>query len=148
PELLKSAGSVAAHRHAGSVSAWDLVAQGSWLFHHVTRPTHLKARELFRQAGRIDAELTEARLWLGRVNAGLVAYGWSDDPARDLAEGQAAALEAVQLDEKNPYAHYALAIVSNYLDDFALALRSAEKAIELSPSFALGRLVHGMAALY
>jgi TolB-like protein len=148
PELLKSAGSVAAHRHGGSVSAWDLVAQGSWLFHHVTRPTHLKARELFRQAGRIDAELTEARLWLGRVNAGLVAYGWSDDPARDLAEGQAAALEAVQLDEKNPYAHYALAIVSNYLDDFALALRSAEKAVELSPSFALGHLVHGMAALY
>jgi len=148
PELLKNAGSLAARRRSGSVSGWDLVAQGSWLFHHVTKPTHLKARELFRQASRIDAELTEARLWIGRVNAGLVAYGWSEDPARDLSEGQAAALEAVQLDEKNPYAHYALAIVSNYLDAFALALRSAEKAVELSPSFALGHLVHGMAALY
>ena len=147
PELLKSAGRLA-RRHRGSVTGWDLVAQGSWLFHHVTKPTHVKARELFRQATRIDAELTEARLWLGRVNAGLVAYGWSDDPALDLREGQAAALEAVQLDEKNPYAHYALAIVSTYTDDFALALRSAEKAVELSPSFALGHLVHGMAALY
>ena len=148
PELLKSAGNVAARRRSGSVTAWDLVAQGSWVFHHVTQPTHLKARELFRQASRIEPELTEARLWLGRVDAGLVAYGWSDDPARDLGEGQAAALEAVQLDEKNPYAHYALAIVSNYRDDFALALRSAEKAVDLSPSFALGHLVHGMAALY
>ena len=148
PELLKSTGSAAARRNSTSVTAWDLVARGSWLFHHVTQPTHLKARELFRQASSIDAELTEARLWIGRVDAGLVAYGWSEDPARDLSEGRSAALEAVQLDEKNPYAHYALAIVSNYADDFTLALRSAEKAIELSPSFALGHLVHGMAALY
>lgn len=149
PELLKSAGSLAVRQQrGGSVTAWDLVAQGSWLFHHVTKPTHLRARELFRQASRIDAELTEARLWLGRVNAGLVAYGWSEDPALDLREGHGAALEAVQLDEKNPYAHYALAIVSTYADRFALAQRSAEKAIELSPSFALGHLVHGMAALY
>ena len=96
------------------------MAQGSWLFHHVTKPTHLRARELFRHAARVDAELAEARLWLGRVNAGLVAYGWSEDPARDLQEGRAAALEALQLDEKNPYTHYALAIVSNYVDDFAL----------------------------
>jgi TolB-like protein len=148
PELLKDTGSLAAHRRVGSVSGWDVVAQGSWLFHHVTQPTHLKARELFRQASRIDVELTEARLWIGRVDAGLVAYGWSDDPVADLHEGQAAALEAVHLDERNPYAHYALAIVSNYRDDFALALRSAEKAIDLSPCFALGHLVHGMSALF
>ena len=76
------------------------------------------------------------------------AYGWSQDPEGDLREGQAAALEAVQLDERSPYAHYALAIVSNNRDDFALALRSVEKAVELSPCFALGHLVHGMAALY
>lgn len=148
PELLKSTGGLAARRHSRSVTGWDLVAQGSWLFHHVTKPTHLKARELFRQAGRIDTELTEAHLWLGRVSAGLIAYDWSDDPALDLCEGRAAALEAVQLDERNPYAHYALAIVSTYADEFALALRSAEKAIDLSPSFALGHLVRGMAALY
>lgn len=148
PELLKSSGALSARRRGGSVSAWDLVAHGSWLFHHVTRPMHLKARELFRQASRIDPALAEAQLWLGRVNAGLLAYGWSDDPAIDLHEGRAGAHAAVQLDEKNPYAHYALAIVSNYANDFALALRSAEKAIELSPSFALGHLVHGMAALF
>ncbi len=148
PELLKDAGNLAARRRAASVSSWELVARGSWLFHHVTRATHLQARELFRQTRRIDAGLAEACLWIARVDAGLVAYDWSDDPPADLREGQAAALQAVQLDERNPYAHYALAIVGNYLDDFALAARSAEKAIELSPCFALGHLVHGMAALY
>lgn len=146
PALLRNV-AAAARQRRGSLTAWSLVAQGTWLFHHVTRPTHHKARELFWQAARIDAELTEARLWIGRVSAGLVAYGWSDDPVRDHREGRAAALEAVQMDEQNPYAHYALAIVANYGDDFALALRSADKAIELNPSFALGapRARHGPA---
>ena len=130
------------------MNGWELVAKGSWLFHHVTPPSHRKARDLFRQAGQIDAELSEARSWLARVDAGLVAYGWSEDPAADLREGHAAALEAVHLDARNPYAHYALAIVSNYRDDFAQALRSADKAIELNPCFALGSLVRGMAALF
>lgn len=85
---------------------------------------------------------------VGRANAGLVAYGWTGNPAHDLREGQDAALQAVALDEKNPYAHYALAIVSNYADEFDVASRSADKAIELNPSFALGHLVRGMAALY
>jgi TolB-like protein len=147
PALLRNV-AAAAGRRRGGMTAWSLVAQGTWLFHHVGRPTHLKARELFRQAARIDADLHDARLWIGRVNAGLVAYGWSDDPARDLQEGRAAALEAVQGDEQNPYAHYALAIVANYADDFAPALRSADKAIELNPSFALGHLVRGMALLF
>jgi TolB-like protein len=148
PELLKSMGAHAARRRGGNPSSWDLVAKGSWLFHHVTRATHLEARALFREAARADPELTEARLWIGRVNAGLVAYGWSDDPPRDLDEGRAHALAAVEHDEKNPYAHYALAIVSVFADDFDLARRSADKAIELSPSFALAHLVRGMALLF
>ncbi len=148
PELLKDIGNLAAARSGPRVSSWGLVAQGSWLFHHVTQPTHLKARELFRQARQIDPGLTEAHLWLARASAGLVAYEWSAEPKLDLQEGQAAALQAVTLDERNPYAHYALAIVSNYADEFDLALRSAEKAIELIPGFALGHLVHGMANLF
>jgi hypothetical protein len=38
---------------------------------------------------------------------GLVAYEWSDDPAADRREGLDAALRAIYLDEKNPYAHRA-----------------------------------------
>lgn len=148
PQLLDSVGSAAAQRGGRSMNGWELVARGSWHFHHVTPPSHDKARELFRQACRIDCELCEARSWLARVNAGFVAYGWSADAESDLREGLSAALEAVRLDAKNPYAHYALAIVSNYRDDFAQALRSADKAIELNPCFALGSLVRGMAALY
>jgi TolB-like protein len=148
PELLKTEGAQAAARHTGNMTAWDIVRRGTWHFHQVTRENHHKARELFRQAAKLDPELPEGHLWLGRVNAGLVAYGWSDNRVADLREGTEAALKAVQLDERNPYAHYSLAIVSAYADQLEQSISAARKAIEISPSFALGHLVLGMALLF
>jgi TolB-like protein len=148
PELLRTEGAQAAARHTGNMTAWDLVRRGTWHFHQVTLENHLKARELFRQASKLDPELPEAHLWLGRVSAGMVAYGWSDNPVSDLQEGTEAALKAVQLDERNPYTHYALAIVSVYAGQFEQSISAARKAIEISPSFALGHLVLGLAFLF
>jgi TolB-like protein/predicted Zn-dependent protease len=148
PELLKSESDIAARRrHASDADSTDLVYQGAWFFHKITRAAHLRARELFRKAREIDPDLPEASLWLARVNAGLVAYGWSDDSTHDLAEALDAALAAVHLDEKNPYAYYGLAIASTYAGFFDQAVRAAEMALELSPSFALGYLVLGLTRL-
>src|SRR6516225_9615167 len=91
PELLKSESRIAAARHSGNVTAWDLVRQGMWHFHKVTREGHRTARELFRRACDIDPELPEAHSWLGRVSAGLIAYGWTDDAGADGREGIEAA---------------------------------------------------------
>jgi TolB-like protein len=148
PELLKTQSLPAGPRHSGNVTAWDLVRQGTWHFHHVGRETHLKARDLFRQACELDDELAEAHIWLARVSAGVVAYGWSEAADDDIREGLDAALKAIQLDEKNPYSHYALAISSAYANAPEQAVLAAEKAIEVSPSFALGHLVLGVAQLF
>ena len=147
PELLKTE-SLPTARHTGNMTAWDLVRQGTWQFHHVGRETHLRARDLFRQACKLDPDLAEAHIWLGRVSAGLVAYGWSDKPAEDIREGLDAALKAIHLDEKNPYSHYALAICSVYANAPEQAIVAAEKAVEISPSYALGHLVLGLAKLF
>ena len=65
-----------------------------------------------------------------------------------MQEGVDAALKAIQLDERNPYAHYGLAIVNVYLERFEQSISAARKAIEISPSFALGHYVLGMALLF
>jgi tetratricopeptide (TPR) repeat protein len=148
PELLKSETEVLTRRRGGSASAWDLVARGCSYFHQITGPTHRKARELFLQARQLDPELAEAWIWLARVDAGILAFGWNEDAAEIRREGLAAAHEAVRRDEKNCYAHYSLAIMGVMSDSFDLAIRAAEKAVEVSPSFALGHLVLGMAHLY
>jgi TolB-like protein len=148
PELLKSEGLRASRRGTGNLSAWDLVRQGTWQFHKITKPTHLRARELFREATGVDPQLPEAHMWLGRVNESIVGYGWSDDPAADLREAVKSSLRGVQLDEKDPYGHYALSM--SYLFSGALeqAIQAAEKAVQISPSMALAHLGVGMARLY
>src|SRR4029434_3430981 len=120
----------------------------SEIIHSVKCENQLKSRELFRQACKLDPELPEAHLWLGRVSAGVVPYGWSDNSVADLQEGMEAALKAVRLDERNPYTHYALAIVSVYSERLEQAISAARKAIEISPSFALGHCVLWMALLF
>jgi TolB-like protein len=148
PELLKLASAHAARARAGSATVQDLVHRGSFLFHQVGPDTHREARELFRQACRLDPAFGQAQFWLARVNAGLVAYGWSADPETDLAEGLAAAGRAIQADERDPYAHYALAIVSVFAARAQQAIRAAQRAIQLAPGFALAHLVLGMARLH
>jgi TolB-like protein/Flp pilus assembly protein TadD len=148
PELLKTESSPTSARHTGNMTAWDLVRQGTWRFHQVTRPTHLEGRELFREACRLDPRLPEAHIWRARVNNGLVAYGWSDDPAADQQEALEAALRAIYLDAKNPYAHYVFASACNFSNRLEQAILAAERAIELSPSFALGYFSLGIAHLF
>jgi TolB-like protein len=149
PELLRRASADAATAHnVADSAAQDLVYRGVWLFHKVGRATHLEARELFREACRIDAAPVQPQYWLARVSAGIVAYGWSDSVEADLQEGIAAAIRAIRSDERSPYAHYALAITSIFAMEFAQAMRAAQRAIELAPGFALGHLVLGMARLY
>src|SRR6266581_4761276 len=148
PELLKTEGAQAAARHTGNMTAWDLVRRGTWHFHQVTRENHLRARELFREACKLDPDLPEAHIWLARVSAGVVPYGWAENPVIELQEGIQAALKAVYLDERNPYSHYAFAIVSMFSGQLEQAIRAARKAIEISPSFALGHLGLGMSLLF
>lgn len=148
PELLRSEAVAHPERHTGNISAWDLVRQGTWNFHQVARESHLRARDLFRQACALDPDLPEAQIWRARVNAGLLAYGWSDDPAADRREALEAALRAVALDGRNPYAQYALTIASLYGEVPGQGLRAAERAVALSPGFALGHLGLGMARLF
>lgn len=148
PELLKTEGVQAVARHTGNMTAWELVRRGTWHFHQVTRENHFKARELFRQACTLDPDLPESHLWVGRVCGGIVAYGWSDDRRADLQEGFDAALTAIHLDERNPYSHYALAIVSAFLNRFDQSISAARKSIDISPSFALGHMALGMALLF
>src|SRR5262245_4074900 len=129
-------------------TAWNLVRRGVWQFHKFERESHLKARDLFRSAVGLEAELTEAHIWLARVSGGIVLWGWTDEPAGVCQEGLTAAFTAIRLDEKNPYAHYGLAITSCAAGEFAQARRAALRVIDLSPGFALGHLVLGLATLY
>jgi len=149
PELLKTESRLA--DAAGDVegkTSWNLVRRGIWQFHKVERESHQRARDLFRSATGLDPQLAEAHIWLARVSGGMVLWGWTEEAAGVSQEGLTAAFTAIRLDEKNPYAHYGLAITSCAAGEFQQATRAAMRAMELSPGFALAHLVLGIANLY
>jgi tetratricopeptide (TPR) repeat protein len=148
PELLRAEGGRAAARTTGSLTVWDIIRQGTWHFHQLTEPTHLRSLELFREATKIDPDLPEAQMWLSRAATGVVAYGWCTNAEAMLRESMDAALRAVRRDEKDAYAHFALAMAYVFSDELEQAVRAAEKAVEISPSFALAHVGLGMARLY
>lgn len=147
PELLKREGQRGAER-TQSLTAWDLVRRGMWEFHKIKPDSHHRARELFLGAIEAEPNSADGYLWLARAEAGLAAYGWSDDPEASLKNGMAAGLKAVQIDERNPYCHYAVAVTHVFGGEFEIGLRAAQRALALSPSFALGHLIHGAAHLH
>jgi adenylate cyclase len=149
PELLKKEGQRAARKPPQNPTAWDLVRRGMWEFFKVRPESHRVARDLILKAIAAAPENADGYIWLARIDAGLVVYGWSEDPQATSTEGMAAALRAVQHDEKNPYSHYAVAIthIGCLSGQLERARKAAERAIALSPSFALGHLVLGVATL-
>jgi TolB-like protein len=148
PELLKHEGGQAAQRATGSLTAWNLVRQGTWYFHQLTEATHLRSRALFREAVRLDPQFPEAHMWLSRAGTSIVSYGWAEDEPAEMKEAMEAGIRAVQLDEKDAYTQYAMAMAHIFSCSMESAIRFAQKTIDLSPSFALGHLVLGMARLY
>ncbi len=147
PELLKTESRQNAAQ-TGDMTAWQLVRRGVWYFHHVAPATHFQARDLFRAAAKLEPGSPDPHIWLARVSGGIALWGWSDNLAAVSEEGLAAALTAISFDEKNPYAHYGLAITSCGANRLEQAERAADRAIDLSPSFALAHLVRGMGTLY
>jgi tetratricopeptide (TPR) repeat protein len=87
-------------------------------------------------------------MWLGRANESIVGYGWSENPAADLREAVQSCLRGIQLDDKDPYGHYALSMSYLFCGDLEQSIQACETALALSPTFALAHLGLGLGRLY
>jgi adenylate cyclase len=146
PELLKKEGQRAA-QNPQSLTAWDLVRRGVYEFNKFQPASHLAARDLFIQAIEIEPSSPDGYIWLARAETGLASYGWVADPEAFLRNAMAVSLKAAQLDERNPYSHYAVAVSHAFAGRFEPAIRAAQRALALSPTYALGHFVLGASYL-
>jgi adenylate cyclase len=147
PEMIRTEISRVVQAPVQDLDAWDVYLRGLWHYHRVTQDGHLKAREIFREAIAKDATLSPAYVGLTRTIAGILFYGWSKNRAEDVAEGFRAATRATELDDADPYCHYAMSLMFIGTDQHERAVMSAQRSIDLSPSFALGYWSLGLARL-
>ncbi len=116
--------------------AYDQYLKGMYFLNKRTAEGFNQAIGCFREA--IKRNPKDAPAYAGLANSYTLLSGYSLLPANKyMSQARAAALRAVELNDKLPEAHTALAlVVQNYDWDWQTAEREFKRAIELNPNYA------------
>jgi adenylate cyclase len=138
-----------APEHTGNMEAYDLFLRGRELWHRVTKETNLAARDLLQRSIELDPKFASAHAFLALTHVLDYLNGWSPSPERSREQAEEVAMRAVALDDRDPWAHWALGIVNLYMRrHHDGAISEAQRAIVLNPNFAAAHVVLGEALSY
>jgi adenylate cyclase len=126
-----------------NLEAYDSFLRGRELWFRTTKDANREAGTLLRRAIELDPRFAPAYAFLGGSYVIDYANGWSASPAQALEEAEKAARHAVHLDEHQPYALWALALVCLWVRRYEEAIGAAEKVIAFNPNFAEGHTALG-----
>jgi tetratricopeptide (TPR) repeat protein len=116
--------------------AYDLYLRGQYLWNKRTPESLGQAIEYFQKATVKDPNY--ARAYAGLANTCALMSGYTVEPQTEwMLRARSAALRALEIDERLPEGHTALAlIVQNYDWDWQTAEREYRRAIELNSNYA------------
>ena len=121
-------------RPTENAEAWQLYAQGRYLWNRRTGDDIRKAIQFFEKAVEIDPSFALAHAWL--ANCYVLGGNYQGSVHEVMSKARASALQALKLDETLAEAHAALAQVRLFYDwDFSEAERGFKRAIDLKPSY-------------
>ena len=121
-----------------NVEAYDCFLRGRELWHLLTKETNIEARDLLQRAIELDPKFASAHAFLALTHGLDYLNRWSPSPPRSHEQAEEVATRAVALDDRDPWAHWALGIVNLYARRHDEAISEAERAIVLNPNFAEG----------
>jgi TolB-like protein/DNA-binding winged helix-turn-helix (wHTH) protein len=118
--------------------AYNLYLKGQYFWNQRTVKGFQEAIRYFHQATEKDSNY--ARAFAGLAASYALIGTYSGAPSGEyVAQARAAALRALQLDDKLPEAHAALAlVVQNYDYDWQTSDKEFKRALELNPNYATG----------
>ncbi len=149
PEIMIGESRRALLRGTQNLDAYESLMRGTWLHNKQDTPqTFNEAIRLDRRAIALDPGFSRAHMMLARAIYARCFFGFSDDYARDIAELCAAADLAVELDQRDPYAHYAVCLARFAQHRAAAAVGAAQRAIDLNPNFALAHMALGWSRIF
>ncbi len=134
--------------HADNQEAYDCFLRGRELWFRTARDANREAASLLRRAIELDPRFAPAFAFLGATHVIDYANGWSASPSQELEEAEKAARHAMQLDERYPYALWALALTCLWAHRYDEALSAAKKMVGFNPNFAEGHTTLGFILHY
>ncbi len=135
PNLLEAEGIRSQHRSPEDLDAWDMVMQANSLFWRLTKHDSEAAIALLRQAAERYANYAPAHSMLAFVLLISRQVGWIS-MEREVNEPAAIAGHAVELDDRDPWAHLALGYVALTRRQTDEAADEFQHALDLNPNFA------------
>ena len=120
-----------------NLDVWELYQRGMWHLWRFGKEDRGEARNFFGKA--IDLAPTFGSPYAGLAYLGCrdVIYGTAESIPQTLAKSLQAGEKAVELDDRDAFAHFALGRTHGLLGNVDAAISESEKAVQLSPSFAL-----------
>ena len=120
-----------------AMNAWEAYHRGLWHMYRFTREENKQAAQFFRMAVGLDPTFARAYAGLSFTHWQNAFQGWSDhDREAGLAYDMAS--RSVLIDDHNPASHWAMGRALWLRGSNDETLNELAKAVDLSPSFALG----------
>jgi DNA-binding SARP family transcriptional activator/Tfp pilus assembly protein PilF len=124
-------------RPPSSLDAWQAHHRGLWHMYRFSREDNEQARHFFSTAIRLDPTFARAHAGLSFTHFQNVFQGWTPrGPEVDRAIE--AAGQGLMIDDRDPAAHWAMGRALWLRGDLDQSVLELERAIDLSPNFALG----------
>ncbi|WP_353645086.1 adenylate/guanylate cyclase domain-containing protein [Mesorhizobium sp. WSM2239] len=137
-----------ATEQTGNLEAYDCFLHGRELLWRFTKAENSQGRELLQRAIELDPRFAPAYAFLAFANILDYSNQWSASWSTAMAQAEMFAARAVALDDRYPYAHWALGIVELYSRRHDAAICSAKRLIALAPNLAEGHEHLGYALHY
>ncbi len=145
PELGAAERDRAKRKPPENLDAWDRYQRGLWHLWRYTRDDTDEAEKLFQSAIDLDPGFGPAYAGVAFLLNVHVIMGWTDTPDQTLGRALQAGQLAVSVDDKDPFAHFALGRILTMQGDFEAAIAELGKAIDLNPNLALAHYGLGFA---
>jgi adenylate cyclase len=135
-------------RHTENLEAYEHFLQGREQAFRDTQEANAQARIMLEQAIEIDPHFSLAFSHLSRNHVVAYVNRWGESADQSLALAMEFGQHAVELDETNPHAYFAVGAAALWMKQHDRAAIAAEKCLAIKPNFAEGHAVLGLILVY
>jgi adenylate cyclase len=133
PEIYRAEASAPTRSLSADLTAWDRFLRGLSHYYRQTKSDFEASIGLFREAIKLDPELSIARAYLATIQVQGIQYGWIKSTRELWAEAMDLAESSVRLDPRSSFAFSILSYLHAMQGHYEEALAASKRAVQLNP---------------